>query len=503
MTELRQLIFALLILSASGCSFMPEHWLGEMPIPREWPVDLISEPKASEITDGPTLGAVLPMLAVRVPIAPLTEDSWRSYFSETRLHQAIDAALRNNRDLAISLARIEEAKAQADLAAVGLWPALELVAQRSVSHTPATVTSGSGFSSGAASGSGSQGSGSTNQRYDVNLATSYELDFWGRLRSLEGAARANFLASEFAHRAFRLQLIGDVASAWYTLESWQQREYILTEIESSRKLSLTLTEQRRDVGLTSDLETSSARAAYHVARTEHFNASRQRAYAENALRLLLGAEVDPAWLPPLEIEGKGLPVPLFPKVAVAVPSEVILRRPDVQAAEEKLRLARANIGAARAAFLPRISLTASAGSASLALNELFSAGSGAWAFLPVLRLPIFDAGRYRAELDVAKVREHIAVADYERTIQRAFRDVADALVARPYGWVVVAEMYNTADAQAARYQLVKARFEAGMANALELAEAEREKLAGQQTALVARLGIQNSAVAIYKALGGL
>ena len=497
----------LVVAILGGCSFMPEHFLGEPPLAKEWPAELLRDPQAPDIPDGRSLSAALPTLAARVPMTGLTEDTWRSYFSEPRLHAAMTAALSNNRDLAISLARIEEARIQADLAAVGLWPALDVVAQRSVAHTPATLSSGSGGGSGSGSSgnlsSGSAGSGSTNQRYDVNLATSYELDFWGRVRSLDSAARANFLATEFAHRAFRLQLIGDVASAWYVLESWQQREYILSAIEASRKASLALSEQRRDVGMSSDLETSNARATYHVARTERFNAIRQRVFAESALRLLLGTEIDPAWRPQVVTDLKGLPVPVFPKVAVAVPAEVILRRPDVRAAEEKLRMARANIGAARAAFLPRISLTASAGSASTALTDLFAAGSGAWAFLPVLRLPIFDAGRYSAELDVTKVREHIAVAEYERTIQRAFREIADALAARPFGWVVVSEMYNTADAQADRYQLTKARFDAGVANALELLEAEREMLAGQYTALVARAGIQNSAVAIYKALGGL
>lgn len=483
----------------SGCSLMPPHEPVAPPIAGQWPAELVREPGPSEIPDGPTLTAAVPGLAARAVANELTEASWRTYFPEPGLHETIEAALAGNRDLAISLARIEEARAQAGLASAGLWPALDLAAQRNAFHTPATVSSNQGGGAGMAN----PARGDTHQRYDINLATSYELDFWGRVRSLDAAARANFMATDYAHQAFRLQLIGDVASAWYTLESWYRREYLLSAIESSRKATLALHEQRRDAGLSAEPEVANARAAYHAARVDHFNAVRQRALADNALRLLVGRDMEPGWLPPAVRVAQGLPLPAFPRIAEGVPAQAILRRPDVRAAEEKLRAARANIGAARASFLPKITLTASAGTASMALTDLFAAGSGAWTFLPVLRLPIFDAGRYRAELDIAKVREHIAVADYERTIQRAFREVADALVARPYGSVVVAELYNGADVQATRYQLAKARFAAGIANALELHEAERDMLVGQGNAAAARLAIQASAISFYKALGGL
>lgn len=485
------------VLAQAGCSLMPDHILGEPPVAKTWPPALLQDPAAPEIAPGKTIADIVPQMAARAPVPPLTEGSWRQFFTEPPLQATIQTALEDNRELRLSLNRIEEARAQTDAANRALWPTLDAVAQRSAQHTPATVVTTGG------NGSGGSVSGRTTQRYDINLATSYELDFWGRARSLDTAAQANFLASDYAHQAFRLALIGDVAYAWYTLENWQQREHVLGRFEAASKLSLDLVAQRRDVGLASDLDYTAAQAAYHAARSDHFNASRQRTFAENALRLLLGTDIAPELRPPAVDAGFSPAVPLFPRVTVDLPAEVILRRPDVRAAEERLRAARANIGAARAAFLPHISLTASAGTASSALNSLFESGTGAWAFLPVLKLPLFDAGRYQLELDLAKVREHEAVASYEQTIQRAFREIADALAARPYGWVVVSELYNAADRLGERYRLVDARYQAGVVNRLELLDAERDMLNGQLGGLTARLGIQNSAVATFKSIGGI
>lgn len=477
----------------AGCSFMPEHTLNPPPVPQAWAPELLRDPDFSAPGAGPTVRAALPAIVARPTLPPVTEDSWRDYFTDPALQQTIAAALANNRDLAASLGRVTEARAQANLASAGLWPGIDLVANRIAQETPTTVTSGVS----------PQTAGSMTTRFDVNLNTSYEVDFWGRLRSLDTAAQADFLATQYAHQTFRIQLVANVALAWYTLENWQQREHVLKRIERARQESLELIRQRRDVGLANELEVTTARASYHQARGEHYEAIRQRVFAENALRLLLGREIDDAFRPTVIASPALPPVPVFPKVLIELPSEVILRRPDVHAAEERLRAARANIGAARAAFLPHIVINATAGSAASKMADLFSANSGMWIFTPVLRLPIFDGGRHDAELDITKARENIAVANYERTIQQAFREVADAMAARPYGWVVVAEMYNVADAQQERLALVEARHQAGIANYLELLDAQRDALIGEQNRAAARLGIQMSAVAIYKAIGGI
>jgi outer membrane protein, multidrug efflux system len=487
-------------LIASGCSFMPEHSADASAAPAAWPAELwVHRPEVQRDSRQVSAGDTAITEAAAAPTTPplpiLSENSWRIFIQEPGLQKCVEAALEHNRSLARSLADVEQARAQSSALRSGLWPALDLHAQRSATHTPETVTS-----------SGSSNFGSSNgfrQRYDANLQSAYELDFWGRVRSLDAAQRAQFLATDYAYRSYRITLIADVSNAWYAHADMQLREHLLTRIESARKTGLDLITQRRDVGLASDLDFTAARAAYHSARSERLAAARLRVQGENALRLFVGREPEPDWMPPAPTGDTVPPLPTFPQAAVGLPSEAILRRPDVRAAEQRLIAARANIGAARAAFLPRITLTATGGSASSELSDLFTSGSGAWAFTPLLVLPIFDAGRREAELDIAKAREHAAIADYELTVQRAFREIADALATTKYGWQAVLEVYVMADAQLARLKLVEARYEAGVANYLELLDAQREAMAAQLSQSAVRFGVQSSATAFFKAVGGL
>jgi len=408
---------------------------------------------------------------------------WRVFFSDPALQKLIAAALVHNRDLRIAVARVEEARALAGIARAERFPTIDLAAQRAASLTPADL-----------SGTGRQ---LNNQRYDVNLAVAaFELDFWGRVKSLDDAGRANFLASNYARQAFRVSLIADVANAWLSLLEFGERRELAAATLKSREETRELVARRRDVGLAGDLDFLQADGAYQNARAEVASLSRSYAAAENALRLLVGA------VPTLAAGGKLSQPGLIAEVAVGLPSEVLLARPDVMAAEQKLIAANANIGAARAAFLPKIVLTAALGTASRGLGGLFEAGSGAWNFVPALRLPLFDSGRTSGNVELAEVRKNIAVAEYEKTIQQAFREISDLLAARSQlGEQLQAQEANVA-AQDQRMKIVDARYKAGVSSHLELLDAQREHFAAQQSALAVRRQLLSTGASFYKALGG-
>ena len=443
----------------AGCSLAPDFLRPAAPVPAAWP---------TPITDG-------------AAAQPAPED-WRAYFTDARLQAPIAAALEHNRDLKIAIGRVDEARALAGLARADRFPAVDANLQRQAASTPGDLVPG--------------GRRTFSQRFDANLGiAAFELDFWGRVKNLDDAARANFLASEYAQRAFRLTLISDVASAWYTLRELEERSALAEATVASRAESRKLIAQRRDVGLAGDLDYYAADGAWAAARAEAANLARQKAAAENALNLLAGTDLPPA---PADTAA----VAEAPTLRVGLPSEVLLRRPDVLAAEQKLIAANANIGAARAAFLPRILLTVIAGSASPALSGLFQGGSGAWNFVPLLKYPLFDAGRAESNVELAEARKHIAVAEYEKTIQQAFREVADLLAARERYAEQLQALEAASTAQGERLQRVDARYQAGMSSYLELLDAQREQFAAQQSAIAARRSLATTGTSLYKALGG-
>lgn len=446
----------------AGCSFIPDFKRPAAPVPEAWPA----------LQAAGTLGE-----SGRTPAAR----DWRERFPDPRLQGLIAAALAHNRDLQISLARVEEARAQAGIARADRFPQLDAAAQRAASLTPADL-----------SGTGRQLNA---QRYDVNLGVSaFELDFWGRVKSLDEAAKAGFLASDYAQRSFRLSLISDVASAYFTAIELQERVALAAATQASRGESRRLIAARRDVGLAGELDVLAADAALQATRAELANLTRQSAAAENALRLLVGSSPE---LP----AGKRLAEQgLVADVPVGLPAEVLLTRPDVQAAEQRLIATNASIGAARAAFLPRIVLTAVLGTASRSLSGLFDAGSGAWSFSPVLRYPLFDSGRVQAGVDLAEVRKNVAVADYEKTLQQGFREIADLLAAREHYAEQLAAQEAAVAAQAQRQKIVEARHEAGLSSYLELLDAQREHFAAQQSALAIRRLQLAATASLYKAL---
>lgn len=465
MTKLLPLAAALATLTLAGCSLAPDYQRPVAPVPTDWP---------QKVGAGGTADAV----------AAADLKDWRQLFPDTRLQNLITAALEHNRDLRIAVGRVDEARAFAGLARADRFPSVDVGVQRQASLTPADL-SATGKELGA-------------QRYDANLGiTAFELDFWGRVKNLDDAARASFLASDYARRAFRLSLIADVAGGYFTLLESSERAALATATALSRDETRRLVAKRRDVGLASDLDYLAADGAYQSARAEAANLLRQRAAAENSLRLLVGSNVEPDLGTSLSAQA------LAGEIPIGLPAEVLLARPDVLAAEQKLLAANANIGAARAAFLPRITLTATAGSASRALSGLFESGSRAWSFVPLLKWPLFDMGRTESNVDLAEARKNIAVADYEKTLQQAFREVADLLSARQQYAEQAAALDAAAAAQAERLKRVDARYAAGVSSQLELLDAQRESFSAQQSALAARRAWLSSQASLYKALGGL
>lgn len=467
---------------------------------------MIKEPLKKSRIDAARLGASLAALMLvagcslipefKRPAAPVPEKfagasdaaasnvpAWREYFTDPALQALIEAALNNNRDMKIALARVEEARAQAGIARADRFPTLEGQGSASRSRTPEDLTG--------------TGSARTASRYDLGVGiTSFELDFWGRVASLNEAARAQFLASEEAAKSFRISLIGDVASTWFQLTEQAERERLSLETLKTREASLDLIRKRRDAGLATDLDALAAESLTESVRAQLAELRRQRMQTENALRLLTGMSVQ---LPQASSISEQ---PAMAELAPGLPSEVLLKRPDVRAAEQRLIAANANIGAARAAFFPRIALTANIGTASSELSGLFGAGSQAWLFQPVLKLPLFDAGRNQANLDLAEARKVTAVADYEKTIQQAFREVADALAAiATYREQLVAQEANL-KANQARLERVKAREQTGIANYLEVLDANRDAFVSEQALVFTRRQLLGAQVALFRALGG-
>ncbi|MHB1180399.1 MAG: efflux transporter outer membrane subunit [Sulfuricella sp.] len=455
----RALPGALILLS--GCSFIPSYERPAPPVTAQWPQS--AKPAGERAMAGIT---------------------WQQMLPDPRLQALVNAALEHNRDLKIAVARVEEARAIYGVTHADRLPTVNLTASEAASRTPGDLST--------------TGQTLTSRRYDVNLGvTAFELDFWGRVKSLSESAKASYLATEEARESFRLSLIADVANAYLALQELDERLSLARATVENRKDLRFLVQKRRDVGLAGDLDFLAADGAYETARAQLAELERGRAQAENALTLLVGKE--PADLPPgRRLSEQGLPLDL----AVDVPSEILVRRPDVRAAEQKLIAANANIGAARAAFLPRIGLSLAFGTASRTLSGLFDSGTGAWSFAPSLVQPLFDAGRTQANVDLAEARKVIAVAEYEKTIQQAFREVADLLVARDK----LAEQLKAQEAaeksQNERLRLVDARYKAGASSYLEVLDAQRDAFAASQGTVQVRRALLASAAQLYKALGG-
>ena len=412
--------------------------------------------------------------------AAASDIEWQSYFGDQRLKRLIEVALQNNRDLRVAVLNIEQARAQYQVRRADELPTVGIGATGTREPNP-------------------DGSGSIASIYTAGLSvTAYELDFFGRVRSLSQAALAQYLSTEEARKNVQIALVSSVANTYLNLLADDELLAVTRSTLLTREESLKLTKLKFDAGAVSELDYRQAESLLEGARVALAQLTRQRALDENALVLLLGQPL-PADLP----QGSSIASQqLINELPVGIPSEVLARRPDVRQAEQQLIAANANIGAARAAFFPRITLTGSAGSASSELSGLFKSGSFAWTFMPQLLLPIFDAGRNQANLDIANVGRDIALAQYEKAIQTAFREVSDALAGRATLGEQLRAQEAQANAEAVRFKLADLRYRNGAASYLDVLDAQRSLFAAQQAVVQVQAAQVQNQVSLYKVLGG-
>jgi len=403
-------------------------------------------------------------------VAPAAQP-WQSYFQDARLGRLIAAALANNRDLRVAVLNIEAARAQVGLTRAAEFPTVDVQG----THTRETGL----------------------QTVDtVGLAVAgYELDLWGRVRSLTDAALAQLSATEEARKAAQISLVASVANAYYAMAGDQALLDVAEQTLKTRTDTLELYQLRFDNGVASSIDLQLNKSLVETARVAWVSAKRQRALDQNALELLIGGPL-PAQLP----AAPAWQDMALPDVPTDLSSSVLLERPDVRQAEQQLIAANADIGAARAAFFPAITLTGSYGTASTSLGDLFK--HQAWSFIPQVTLPIFDAGRNRNNLRASEAQRDIATAQYEKAVQAAFRDVADALAGRATLVDQLAAQQAETDAEAERFRLSNMLFTNGVQSSLDLLDAQRSLFASQQQLVQVKLALLQNRIAVYRALGG-
>lgn len=458
---------------ATSCTFAPRHVRPDLPTAATYP----------ETYSGDTaVGAKAPALG------------WRDFFADPRLEALVHRALENNRDLEIAVAQVEEARGAYRIRRADRLPTIGVSADAARTRAgPSALSSGGGTTVPPGSPA------LTYDRYSIGAGiASFELDFWGRVRNLSNAARAEYLATLAAERSFRLSLIREVANAYLVSLEARERLQLAEATVQSRRDGLRIAKRRLDAGVTSALDYSQAETLLTQAETELAALRLTQAQSDNLLTSLVGAPIDGELPDPIPLASQGRAETL----AAGVPSELLTSRPDILAAEERLRAARANIGAARAAFLPSITLTGSYGYASSELDDLVGEDGLTWSYGPSIDLPLFDFGRRRANLDVAKAREIQAVADYERTIQESFREVADALAGRRFLREQVEAQERATYAQRRLADLARTRYREGVVSYLEVLDAERNLFAAEQALLQVRRAEVSNLVALYVALGG-
>lgn len=445
-------------LMASGCSFIPALDRPALPVADQFPATTASQAPA----------------AADIP--------WQSFFADPRLQQLIQLALENNRDLRVAVLNIEQARAQFQI--------------QSSKQLPEVGVSATG------SRAQSQATGGYVNTYMVGLSMpSWEIDFWGRVRSLKEQALAQYLATEEGRKSAQISLVSAVAATWLGLQADEELRAISQRTLQTREESVRLAKLRFDAGASSELDFQQARSLTENARATLAQQTRQRDLDINALTLLVGSSVPTDLL--TSLQGKQLAdLPAMADVPAGLPSDLLLRRPDIRQAEQAMVAANASIGAARALFFPNISLTAAAGFVATDLSDLFKSGSTAFSIAPTLYLPLFTAGRNQANLEMAQGSKKIAAAQYEKAIQTAFREVSDALVSRKSLSEQLQAQLAQREAEAQRLKLSNLRYTNGVASYLDLLDAQRSMFALEQAVVQVRLAQMQNQIGLYKALGG-
>ncbi|PNB49235.1 multidrug transporter [Pseudomonas sp. GW456-12-10-14-LB2] len=444
-----------------GCSLIPDY---QRP----------ASPSAAQYPQGPAYAA-------QSPVTPRVED-WRALFNDPALQQLIESALVNNRDLRVAALNVEAFQAQYRIQRADLLPAVSANANELRQRLPSSVT---------------RTKAAITSTYSVNLGISaYELDFFGRVRSLSEQALLTWLSTEEARRSAQLSLVANVANAYLTWRADQELLALARETLAADERSLHLTTRNREAGKSSALDQIQAQTSVDSTRASLARYQRQVAQDLNSLTLLVGAPVSE------NLPARPLDSDLVATVPAGLPSDLLQRRPDILQAEYKLRAANANIGAARAAFFPSVSLTANAGTSSRDLSGLFKGGSGAWTFQPQINLPIFSAGSLRASLDYAKLQKDISVAEYEKTIQTAFQEVSDGLAARQTYEQQLQAQRDLVQATQDYYDMAQHRYRSGVDSSLTFLDAQRSLFSSQQGLITDRLAQLVAQVNLYTALGG-
>jgi multidrug efflux system outer membrane protein len=460
--------FVILFLLA-GCTMAPEYTRPESPVPSKWPAGkayiYYAEDAADEST---TIASAL---------------TWREFITDTRLRTIIEIALKNNRDLRVAVLNVERAEAYYGISRAELLPSVNALGGWSKQHVPADLSS--------------TGTAMTSERYDVNLGIiSWEIDFFGRIRSLKDKALEEYLATDQALRSSQILLVSTVAQAYLAMAADREALQVASSTLKAQETTYDLIKKRYDAGIASELDLRRAQTQADMARGDVARYTQLVAQDENGLNLLIGTSVQQD-LMPSDLSGISAPKDISPGLS----SEPLLQRPDVLAAEHRLKASYANIGAARAAFFPRIALTTYAGTASVELSGLFKSDSGTWSFAPQIIMPIFDARTWSA-YRVTKIEKEISIAQYEKAIQTAFREVADALAEKNMVKQRIAAQQSLVDALAETYRLSKMRYEKGVDSYLSVLDAQRSLYGAQQGMIMLNLARINNQITLYKTLGG-
>lgn len=455
-------VAALLPVFAGGCTMAPKYTQPAPPLPAEW-----------------TSGGVM-----KSTPGAKTQD-WRQILADEPMKRLVELALINNRDLRVAALKIEKAQAQYQIQRADLFPKIDATAGANNQRTPAKLSS--------------TGKASTSHTYSVGLGFSaFELDLFGRIQSLKDEALEKFLATEASRRSVELSLVAEVATAYLTLAADREQLSLAKEILETELASLEIVQQRFSFGVANELDLSRAQTTVDTAKVQMAKYASQVTQDENLLSVLVGMPLSAELLPAKSLADVA---PLNP-VPAGLPSEVLTRRPDVLAAEHQLKAANADIGAARARYFPSIGITANYGFASNEVNDLFKAASGMWAFSPQLTLPIFHAGAIRAGVKASEAERDIMLAQYEKAVQTAFREVSDCLAQSASLEGQVAAQTSLVKASGKSYELSTLRYESGVDSYLSKLDAQRSYATSRQGLIATRLSRLANTMTLYKALGG-
>ena len=454
---MEKLLAACLMLALAACSLQPVYERPAAPVAGEFPT-------GPAYKDSPAGGS------------PAVDIGWRDFLADPRLQRLVEIALKNNRDLRVAMLNVAQVQAQYRIQRAALLPQVD----------------------GFADASRTRNKGVTSNDYSVGVAAAWEIDFFGRLRSLNDAAFEQYFATAYARQAAEILLVSQVADQYLAMLALNEQLAVTRRTLETAQASYKIVKLQFDTGTAAELTLRQSETVVEQANANNAALVRARAQAENGLVLLIGQAL-PADLPPALPMGEEK---ILADIPAGLPSDQVARRPDILQAEALLRSENANIGAARAAFFPRVSLTGSVGTASATLGGLFGAGSRAWSFLPSITVPIFSGGALQASLDVAKIQKDIGIAQYEKAIQTAFREVADGLAARGTYDEQLSSLERYTAAQRRRLELADFRYRNGADTYLNVLTAQTDFYNAQLALVSTRLQRLTSLVDLYRSLGG-